>query len=206
MTHKDQNLLDHLLGYIVKRRWHWHWTGGIANGSPQARVPGSSRRVNVARAIYRLLVAPIPEGHQVFRLCGRDDCVRPACLRAATASEVANVVKHRHSVTTPAQRRAIRKAMANRWDRESGVAAVARRIGISKQAAYHIAWGNAFPEEPGAVESGPKVKIRPDQRRRLRDAYDNGENITALAREMGLKRQTAYACASRQTWAWEEAV
>lgn len=64
----------------------WLWTGCcLSNGYGQTRV--HSKKLPAHRAIYLLLVGPIPDGLQIDHLCRTRLCVRPSHLEAVTPRE-----------------------------------------------------------------------------------------------------------------------
>lgn len=71
----------------------WIWTGKSTRGYGFIRVGQSSSPAH--RVAYRLLVGPIPDGHQLDHLCRNKGCVNPAHLEPVTAQE--NVRREREA-------------------------------------------------------------------------------------------------------------
>lgn len=72
--------------FIRKTESCWLWTGSVATNG-YGRVRDSDREVQAHRAVYQLLVGPIPDGLQVDHLCRVRNCVNPAHLEAVTQRE-----------------------------------------------------------------------------------------------------------------------
>lgn len=79
----------------------WLWTGGTNRGYGIFTVKRNIEQVYVHVYAYRLLIGPIPEGHEIDHLCHTNDpscthqgeacthrrCVNPAHLEAVTKAE-----------------------------------------------------------------------------------------------------------------------
>ena len=63
----------------------WRWKGAGSNGYATFTIGGQKRSAH--RAVYELLVGPIPEGLQLDHLCGVKRCVNPAHLEPVTPRE-----------------------------------------------------------------------------------------------------------------------
>jgi hypothetical protein len=70
----------------------WQWTGSIS-GANKTRVPGpgygsirlpNGHRTGAHRAVFEILVGPIPEGTELDHLCRFTLCVNPAHLEPVT--------------------------------------------------------------------------------------------------------------------------
>ena len=66
----------------------WRWTGTLApTGYGCLSVQPGHRLVLAHRAVYELLVGPIPDGLVLHHTCGNRVCVRPDHLQPVTRSE-----------------------------------------------------------------------------------------------------------------------
>ena len=80
--------------------WLWHGEldrdgyGRMANGRTRAH-----------HAVWRELVGPIPEGHELDHLCRRRSCVRPEHLEPVTRRDNELRKRWRHRVRRPTCRR-----------------------------------------------------------------------------------------------------
>lgn len=63
----------------------WRWSGAGSNGYSTFTVEGIAKGAH--RAVYELLVGPIPDGMQIDHLCGVRRCVNPDHLEPVTARE-----------------------------------------------------------------------------------------------------------------------
>lgn len=63
----------------------WEWTGSGSDGYGLVRVDG--RTVPAHKAVYELLVEPVPEGLQLDHLCRNRRCCNPAHLEPVTPLE-----------------------------------------------------------------------------------------------------------------------
>ena len=65
----------------------WTWPGRVRKGRGRASISVAGRRIeiDVHRALYALLVGPIPPGHMVSQRCGRTRCARPEHLEVISA-------------------------------------------------------------------------------------------------------------------------
>jgi hypothetical protein len=70
----------------------WRWKGAVRHGG-RGYVTGPDGYVYAYRAVYELLVGPIPDGLQLHHTCGNPSCVNPAHLEPVTAAEH-NVITH----------------------------------------------------------------------------------------------------------------
>lgn len=74
------------LSRFISRGNCWEWIGAIStNGYGKTTI--SNRTVSAHRAVYVLLVGPIPEGMQLDHLCRVRHCVNPNHLEPVTAKE-----------------------------------------------------------------------------------------------------------------------
>jgi hypothetical protein len=64
----------------------WLWTGCVGDGG-YGQVTIAQRRHKAHRAVYELLVGPIPEGLDLDHLCRVRRCVNPDHLEPVTRSE-----------------------------------------------------------------------------------------------------------------------
>lgn len=86
-------LVDRLTPKIAPRdSGCWEWTGSSdEKGYGEIRVgsvrDGSSRTVPAHRAVYELVVGPIPDGLHLDHLCNNPPCVNPAHLEPVTQAE-----------------------------------------------------------------------------------------------------------------------
>lgn len=64
----------------------WHWTGGL-NNCGYGQVGFNGRTTPAHRAVYELLVGPIPKGLQLDHLCHVRICVNPDHLEPVTKRE-----------------------------------------------------------------------------------------------------------------------
>lgn len=66
----------------------WLWTGDVSNSGYGAFIEHASRRTSPAhRAVYRVLIGPIPDGLTLDHLCRNKLCVNPAHLEPVTMQE-----------------------------------------------------------------------------------------------------------------------
>lgn len=80
------NLIDRLDKKIRVTPTCWFWTGSTAtNGYGNVYMTGKMRLAH--RAIYELLVEPIPVGLVLDHLCRNRSCVNPDHLEPVTRSE-----------------------------------------------------------------------------------------------------------------------
>lgn len=63
----------------------WNWLGAKRKGYGLVRWQG--KQLSVHRALYEILVAPIPKGYTIDHLCKNTACVNPAHLQPVTAGE-----------------------------------------------------------------------------------------------------------------------
>lgn len=76
----------------------WLWVGGINNyGYGQTSYNGVNQSAH--RAVYQILIGPIPEGLQLDHLCHIRDCVNPDHLEPVTKRENAARMVDRHGWT-----------------------------------------------------------------------------------------------------------
>lgn len=79
-------LIDRALRFVDKTDGCWLWTGARkAGGYGQIKVGEQSRLAH--RALYELLVGPIPEGLELDHLCRVRECVNPEHLEPVTRRE-----------------------------------------------------------------------------------------------------------------------
>lgn len=67
--------------------WPWPYSRTADGYGQWNQSRGVKRSVGAHRAIYELLVGPIPRGYEVDHLCGNPPCVNPAHLEAVTPRE-----------------------------------------------------------------------------------------------------------------------
>lgn len=77
------------LGYIVQENGCWEWVGcitrtGYGLARPHGRKGGGTQ---AHRAVYQMMVGPIPEGLVLHHVCRNRLCVRPDHLEAVTQHE-----------------------------------------------------------------------------------------------------------------------
>lgn len=89
------NLTEH---YTVVPSGCWEWNGAPNSGGYGRATIAARTRTRAHRAVYELLVAPIPEGLHLDHLCRVRMCVNPAHLEPVTHAEnnrrAARVITH----------------------------------------------------------------------------------------------------------------
>jgi hypothetical protein len=65
----------------------WKWNRSLTKGYGQASVAGRERPLPAHRAVYELLVGPIPDGLHLDHLCRVRSCVNPDHLEPVTPAE-----------------------------------------------------------------------------------------------------------------------
>lgn len=94
------------------------YVGINTNGYSQARV-GGRRRVLVHRAVYEILVGPIPPDYEVDHLCRVRNCYNPTHLEAVTQAENKRRQRnHNRAKTRCAQGHAYTPDNTYRWGPE----------------------------------------------------------------------------------------
>ena len=78
--------LDRFMAKVVKTDDCWLWFGAVSNGR-YGSFNLDGRTTTAHRAVYRLMVGPIPEGLTIDHLCMVKLCVNPAHLEPATSAE-----------------------------------------------------------------------------------------------------------------------
>lgn len=86
MPNKWLTLEERLWPKVEKTETCWLWTGSV-NDYGYGAIHAKGRRTGVHRAVYELLVGPIPEGFQIDHLCRVRNCVNPAHLEPVTQRE-----------------------------------------------------------------------------------------------------------------------
>lgn len=86
---KPQTLASQLAKWQRSPDECWPWGVGVDTrpGKDYARAVFSGRRQLAHRAVYEMLVGPIPSGMQIDHLCRNKPCVNPAHLEVVTARE-----------------------------------------------------------------------------------------------------------------------
>lgn len=87
--------LDRRLQILAKIRpdpetGHWHWTGHINKTNGYGYVNIARKPTGAHRAVYELLVGPIPPGHEPDHVCRVRDCVNvydPTHVEVVTQTE-----------------------------------------------------------------------------------------------------------------------
>ena len=84
-----QPYADRVLSKVQRTDGCWIWTGQVGRaGYGLAEIGGVGRpRIQATRAVYELLVGPIPDGLQLDHLCRNPICVRPDHLEPVTPAE-----------------------------------------------------------------------------------------------------------------------
>jgi len=71
----------YLRNYVIKPNGCWIWNGASKGGYGIVQPWAGTRHAH--RFMYQELVGPIPENHEVYRLCDTQLCVNPEHHRAA---------------------------------------------------------------------------------------------------------------------------
>jgi hypothetical protein len=72
--------------YIDETTGCWLWTGALT-GSGYARMNHHGKHVTAHRAMYELVVGPVPKGLDLDHLCRMRRCINPAHLEPVTRAE-----------------------------------------------------------------------------------------------------------------------
>lgn len=82
-----KSLLDRISDKVLIGDECWIWTGShTVDGYGNLRAE-SGKTVRAHRAVYELLVGPVPEGLMLDHLCRQRDCVKPSHLEPVTNAE-----------------------------------------------------------------------------------------------------------------------
>lgn len=99
-AHAFSSPLDRIMAQVVKSGDYWEWTGFTTPQGYGATSFKGRRGTLVHRAVYELLVGPIPDGMTLDHLChtrdescpGGDTCPHRRCVNPACLEPVPNVV------------------------------------------------------------------------------------------------------------------
>lgn len=95
MPPSHRPVADRIWKYVHKTETCWLWTGHL-NNNGYGKIGDEGRRsVYAHRAMYELLIAPIPPGLTIDHLCRTPACVNPAHLEPVTHAE--NLRRGRHA-------------------------------------------------------------------------------------------------------------
>lgn len=83
---RSRGLVDRLDEKIVTGPGCWAWIGSRATGG-YGSIWRDGRNVHAHRAVYELLVGPIPDGLHIDHLCRNRNCVNPDHLEPVTLVE-----------------------------------------------------------------------------------------------------------------------
>lgn len=90
MIYTRASLVERLWRQIVRDPatgcWDWQGRDRVGNGYGRISV-GHGRRVLAHRAMYELVVEPIPVGMTLDHLCRRPGCVNPSHMEVVTVRE-----------------------------------------------------------------------------------------------------------------------
>lgn len=87
MTRALERLPKRIADKITPTDSCWLWNGGKRRGYGYVYIAGSRRTTAAHRAVYTLLVGPIPHGLQLDHLCRVRHCVNPDHLEPVTQQE-----------------------------------------------------------------------------------------------------------------------
>jgi hypothetical protein len=82
--------LERLMRHVQKAERCWIWTGAKAafgHGRTHVMKDGKWKGAQAHRAVYELLVGPIPEGLVLDHLCNNPSCVNPEHMKPCTQCE-----------------------------------------------------------------------------------------------------------------------
>ena len=79
--------IERLMGRVsISNSGCWTWTGSRTSGG-YGTVALDNRSLVAHRAVYELLIGPIPEGLELDHLCRNRACVNPTHLEPVTSRE-----------------------------------------------------------------------------------------------------------------------
>jgi hypothetical protein len=148
----------------------WIW-GGNRNRSGHGTMTINYKIIGVHRYSYELHNGPIPDGLFVLHKCDNPPCVNPDHLFVGTQADNVEDSKRKgrrakgsrmwKATLTDDQVRLIRSRYV-RWSKENGFAAIARDLGVDKQAVRSAALGLSWSH----LERDPLTEEQAEEARR----------------------------------------
>jgi hypothetical protein len=191
----------------------WLWTGardrrGYGYLSVEGRFAGAHR------ASWMIHQGPIPPGMGVLHRCDTPPCVNPAHLFIGThldnMADRDQKGRTRKGETQP-RARLTGEAVADIRRRHAAgeeIASIAADHGIAQTTVTNVANGARWAHLGGAVEGKRMVKgerhhaarLNADLVREIRRRAAAGENLSAMARELGVSNGAIDHCVARRSW------
>lgn len=153
---KTKPLMDRIESKIERRNGHWKWIGALSGRSaPQIRLGSPTfRRVSVRKVLAGLLDKSLPNGKELFPVCGEQGCVNPEHMAILTRAEFAKHLWAKGYITayrgrfTDNEIREIRRlctpTQPHKQDSKVRQDVMAEKHNVTKGMIGHIVTGRAY--------------------------------------------------------------